>query len=144
MIGNRRYKFDDPLAGFGLVDARKSPVQLQAFGSRKKIHNILRRRAVRETVARGAGVRLVRRILEKKRGRHIQESGYLLQSAGADPIHAFFVFLDLLECDPERFAELLLAHIHEDSLHPNAIADMSINRIRRLVHGYSRFHKLKF
>ena len=68
----------------------------------------------------------------------------MLQAAGADPVDAFFVFLDLLEGDPERLAQFFLAHFHEDTLHPNAIADMTIDRIRRFVHGHSQLLILKF
>jgi hypothetical protein len=34
----------------------------------------------------------------------------MLQTAGADPVGALFVLLNLLECDPEMLAKLFLAH----------------------------------
>jgi len=55
----------------------------------------------------------------------------LLQAAGADPVGAFFVFLNLLERKAERFAQLFLAHTQHDTAHPDAAADILVNRIRR-------------
>ena len=40
--------------------------------------------------------------------RDAERIAYLLQSAPTNAIDAFFVFLDLLECEPDRGAELLL------------------------------------
>jgi hypothetical protein len=57
----------------------------------------------------------------------------VLQPAGADPVGALFVFLDLLERQPERVPELLLAHAQHHPPHPNACADMFIGRVWRLA-----------
>ena len=44
----------------------------------------------------------------------------LLQTAGADPVGALFVFLNLLERHPDRGGEIGLAHVERDAPHPAA------------------------
>ena len=64
----------------------------------------------------------------------------LLQATRTNPVHALFIFLDLLERQLQLLAELFLAHAQKDASHPHAAADMPINRIRRLFyHRGSRF-----
>ena len=70
-----------------------------------------------------------RRPFEKERRRHVERARDLLQPASANPVRAFLVFLHLLECEPQRFAELLLAHAQNDAPHAHAAADVTINRI---------------
>jgi hypothetical protein len=56
----------------------------------------------------------------------------LLKPAGADPVHALFVFLDLLEREVDVTAEELLRHVHLDTPHPDAASDVDVDRIRGL------------
>src|SRR5207249_8022944 len=53
----------------------------------------------------GRGLR-PRRAIEKERDRHPEGIGNLGQSAGSNPVHPFFVFLNLLERDAERIGQL--------------------------------------
>ena len=52
-----------------------------------------------------------------------------MQSAGADAIGASLVFLDLLESQPDRLAELLLAQAEHVPAEPDSRADMDVDRV---------------
>lgn len=84
-----------------------------------------------ETFARRADRR---RAVEEKGWRDVQRLRNLLEPARADAIGALLVFLHLLEGQPQRFAELLLAHFQQDALHAHAASDMPVYRIGRLLH----------
>jgi hypothetical protein len=53
----------------------------------------------------------------------------LLEPAGADPIGALLVFLDLLERQGKGVAKLLLAHCEHHATHAHPFSDMYINWI---------------
>ena len=76
------------------------------------------------------------RVLEEEGHRHIEDAGDMLEPAGTDAVGAFFVLLDLLECDPETLAQLFLAHAKHHAAQPDAAADVNINGIRRLLPGH--------
>src|SRR6266849_7170850 len=73
----------------------------------------------------GRGLR-PRRALEEERVQHPERIGDLGQSAGPDPVHAFFVFLHLLECDAERVRQRGLRHPAHQALGSDQLADFSI------------------
>jgi hypothetical protein len=52
-----------------------------------------------------------------------------MQSAGADPIGAALVFLDLLKRQSDRLPELFLAQAEHVSAEPHAEAHMDIDRV---------------
>src|SRR5580692_8841376 len=54
-----------------------------------------------------------------------------LQPAGADAVGAFFVFLDLLECQAELIGEPFLAHVQHEASHANTAADILVGWIRK-------------
>lgn len=63
--------------------------------------------------------------------RHIEDARDIPEAAGADAIHAGFVFLDLLELDPHLFAQLLLSHAD----HPAPLASPhSYMYVYRMLH----------
>ena len=70
------------------------------------------------------------RIFKEKRDGHIQDGRNRLKTACADPVCAFFVFLNLLEGDAKGFAELFLAHSEHVAAQPHSASDMNIDRIR--------------
>jgi hypothetical protein len=53
----------------------------------------------------------------------------VLQTAGADAVGALFIFLDLLEGDAQRFAQLFLTHAEHGPAKPDPAADMDVDRI---------------
>ena len=57
--------------------------------------------------------------------------GDLLDAAGADPVGALLVFLNLLEGQAQCFAEFFLAHAQHDAAHAHTAADIFVNRIGR-------------
>jgi hypothetical protein len=71
-----------------------------------------------------------RRAFEKVRSRHLEDSADLLQSAGPDAVRALLVFLNLLERQSDVAAEDLLGYVDLDPPHPDAAADVNIDRIR--------------
>ena len=58
--------------------------------------------------------------VDLKQVRHLEEA------AGADAVLAALVFLDLLEADAERLAELGLAHSARFARHADALGDMVV------------------
>src|SRR5439155_7794687 len=73
--------------------------------------------------------------LEKKRHRNLQDVRNLLQPAGADPVRALLVFLDLLEREAKPIAELLLAHAQHHATHAHTAPDMLVDGVGSLL-GY--------
>jgi hypothetical protein len=60
---------------------------------------------------------------------------YLLQSAPANAVDALSVFLDLLECEPERVGERPLSHPQMHASGAYLLPDMHVYRIWRLAPG---------
>jgi hypothetical protein len=52
-----------------------------------------------------------------------------MQSTGADPVLAVLVFLNLLECHSNRFAELFLAYLAALAQKSNACTNRLVNWI---------------
>ena len=52
-----------------------------------------------------------------------------LQPAGPDAVRAFLVFLHLLEGEPERVTQLLLAHSKHKAAHPHPAADVLVDGV---------------
>jgi hypothetical protein len=69
--------------------------------------------------------------------RHTQNARNLEQPPGADPVDAFFVFLHLLKSESQKIAQLLLTHADQHAPYAHAIADLYINRVCFLGHGFS-------
>ena len=70
-----------------------------------------------------------RSALKEERHRRMQDPGKLEQAARTDPIRAFLVFLDLLERQTQRSAELLLTHVEHHPAHADPGTDMFVNRV---------------
>ena len=62
----------------------------------------------------------------------IEDAGRLLEAAGADPVNAFLVFLDLLKGDSEDRSELALAHAEHRAAHPQPCADVNVDGVQRV------------
>src|SRR5450755_3739928 len=121
-------QFDDAAPELGVGDACERAGQRQALGGRQKIGNVSRRGAFGEAFGTGGAAGPS---LEQKRNRDLKDLGDLLDTAGADPVGTFFVFLNLLECEAQCFAELFLTHAQHDAAHAHATADIFVNRVRR-------------
>jgi hypothetical protein len=63
----------------------------------------------------------------------LQNAGDLLQAAGADAIHTFLVFLDLLKGQAETVGEVGLAEFEHEPSQPHAAADLLVNQDGRLL-----------
>src|SRR5436305_4810698 len=126
--GDMLDQIDNAAAEFCIGDARKGASQRQSFRGREKVRDVCRRRAFAKPIdARDAA----RTALEQKRDRDLEDLGDLLDAAGADPVGAFLVFLNLLEGETQGFAELFLAHAEHDAAHAHATADIFVNRVGR-------------
>jgi hypothetical protein len=64
----------------------------------------------------------------------LQDTGHLLEPAGADTIGAFLVFLNLLKSQSERIAKFFLAQAQHQPAHPHSAAHVLVDWIRRLFH----------
>jgi hypothetical protein len=72
---------------------------------------------------------LIGRAFEKEGHRDLQDLGNLLQATGTNPVGPLLIFLDLLECDAQGFAELFLSHSKHQPAHANAAPDVLVDRI---------------
>jgi hypothetical protein len=124
-FGDLAHKIDDAPTDLSIPNSREGSVQLKTFDCGDDIRN-KRSGAVLEA---GFDAQCGRRPLEKEGWRRVQQPGNRLQPARTYPIRAFFIFLHLLECDPERTAEFLLAHAKHHSTEANSASDMLINRV---------------
>src|ERR1700730_10901955 len=120
-------QFDDAAPELGIRDARERAGQRQTLRGRQKIGNVSRRGAFGEAFARGAA----RSSLEQKRDRDLKDFGDLLDAACSDPVGALLVFLNLLECKAQCFAEFFLTHTEHDAAHAHTTADIFVNRVGR-------------
>src|SRR5580704_17823700 len=101
VVGDLLDQVDDATPQLGIIDARERLGEGEAVRGGEKIGDIGgRRRLTHMLVARS---RLnMRRALEEECDRHLEDIRNLLQPAGADPVGAFLVFLDLLKRQAER------------------------------------------
>jgi hypothetical protein len=53
----------------------------------------------------------------------------MLQAAGADAVHALFIFLQLLERDSKRIGYIRLGHAEHQAPHAHAQSDVSVSRV---------------
>src|SRR5262249_13322573 len=84
--------------------------------------------ALRAAARRGVGG-----AFEKEGHRYLQNAGNLLQPACPDPIGPLLVFLYLLKREPERVAELFLAHRQHHPPHSNPAPNVFIDGIGSLL-----------
>ena len=69
-------------------------------------------------------------VVEEERDRDVQHATEIMQPAGADPVGASLVFLNLLKSQSDRFSKLFLAEAQHVSAEPDAGADVDIDRVR--------------
>src|SRR5262245_64439613 len=107
LAGDLFNEIDDPATELGLLDPRERLSERQALGGREEVRHVGGRWCFFHTIHAG-----VQRggAFEEECNRDLQNMGNLLQSAGADPVRALLVFLDLLERQAERIPQLFLAH----------------------------------
>jgi hypothetical protein len=122
-------KPDDAAAQFWVPDTHERLHQRQAIRRGEEICHVGGRGSISRPLGRLPHTRRGGRALEEERDRHLQDLGNVLQSAGADAVGPLFVFLDLLECQPEGVREIGLAHIEHEPPHAHPAADMPVSGI---------------
>ena len=105
LVGDLLDEIDNAAAQLFVLDACERLDQRKPIRSGDEFGDIVRRRSF--THAAAAAVKM-RRALEEKRCRHLQDIGDLLQPAGADAVGALLVLLHLLESQTQRIAKLFL------------------------------------
>ena len=73
------------------------------------------------------------RVFEEEGNWYVQDAGDVLETAGTNPVRAFFVFLDLLEGDAEALPQFLLAHTKHGTTKTNPASYMDVDRVRLLL-----------
>src|ERR1700737_125236 len=68
--------------------------------------------------------------IEQDADRDIEYLGDLRKPPGADPVHAFFIFLYLLERDAEPAGEVALRHAPDQSMSADGLSDLDVRGIR--------------
>src|SRR5580693_1071183 len=81
-------------------------------------------------------------VVEEEGDRNVQHATEIMQPAGADPIGAALVFLDLLKGQSDRLPKLFLAEAEHVSAEPHAGADMDIDRVRLVAFSATRAPEL--
>ncbi len=74
--------------------------------------------------------------LEKEMDGDLQCRRNQLELAGADPVEAFFILLDLLEGDTDFISQSLLAEAIHDPSDPNPLPHEEIDPIGRPLKGF--------
>ena len=113
-----------------VFDIREGLGQCEPIGAGQEFGDVVGNRGLRRAVLallRGPGD-----TLKKERNRNLQDLGDVLQPAGANPVGSLFVFLDLLESQPQPFAELLLTHSQHQPAHAHTGTDVLVRGIWRL------------
>src|SRR5206468_7581526 len=86
------------------------------------------------------GVRHLIAAFEQGRDRHTEEYGDLQQSATADAIGPFLVFLDLLKCQIELIGKLGLRQSFLQTIDSDIAANDPVDRVR----SFARHHNPSF
>src|SRR5262249_51405086 len=68
-------------------------------------------------------------LVEKKCWWDLQNLGQSMQPACANPVHAFFVFLNLLECYAERISQRRLAQSKRHAPQTDLVSDIAVDGI---------------
>jgi len=74
-----------------------------------------------------------RHAFEEKGHRDFQKIGGLLELAGAYPVGAFFVFLNLLKGNSESIRKVGLRIAEHQAPHADARSDMTVDRVNRVT-----------
>ncbi len=114
---------------------------MQPFGCREEVRNIARVGIFRKTHMARLGIWHSLEggsSLEKKGRGNVERSRDLLQPACADPVGPFLIFLDLLKRQPQRIAELFLAHAKHDTPHADTAANVPVDRVRYFFHKFPK------
>jgi len=97
----RADKIDNALADLWVVNSRKGHIEMQAFLGRQEIRDIIDFGLFRNAKEGRFGICCWlkrRRAFKKIGGRNVEDTRNLLEPAGADPVNALFILLDLLKC----------------------------------------------
>jgi hypothetical protein len=107
----------------GIADFGECTGKLNPLGTIKKADDICGLALLLEPFGL---VGLTRHVVKEKCDRHIENIPDSLQAAGADPVHALFVFLDLLKCYSQAFTQFFLAQSNHVASQPNACTHVYI------------------
>src|SRR5262249_21878182 len=127
---NLFYEIDDATPHSRTLYSGECLGEGQSFGSRQEIRDVSRRGGILR--AMGSGVE-VRGTIKKKRHRHLEDFGNLLEPACSDPVRALLIFLNLLERETQGLAELFLTHGQHHSPHPDSAPHVPVDRVRGLL-----------
>jgi hypothetical protein len=133
----RADKIDNALADFWVVNSGECHVEMQALRGRQEIRDKIGLGIFRN--AHEAGF-LSCRWLERRSafkkigGRNFQDPRNLLEPAGADPVNALFIFLDLLKCQAQGISQFFLTHAKRHTPHADAAADVPIDGVGGFFH----------
>src|SRR5258708_1291955 len=112
---------DEGMADFAMPDA---PERGQQF-ERVAVRDELGRSGTRALARRRVGIGI-----EQGADRDVEYPGDLRKPPGADPVHALFIFLYLLERDAELAGEVALRHADDQSMSANGLSDLDVRGIR--------------
>src|SRR3569833_1303333 len=102
---------------------------MQTFAARYEFEH--RRRHIRVAESRRIADAFIKEI-----DWHIENARHFVETASADAIDAFLVFLDLLNSEAKQIAQLFLTHSNQLTPDAHAIADLNVNGIGLLLgHG---------
>ncbi|MCY1299882.1 hypothetical protein D9M70_494270 [compost metagenome] len=121
-LGDGGDERDDLLAQHRIGDLQEGAIESDAFLRRNERGDFAR--LARRVAVAGSDVVA---FLEEEAWMHAEDIGDRLETAGADAVGAFFVLLNLLECDPETVGQLFLAQPGHQPTHPDAGTDKDIN-----------------
>jgi uncharacterized protein YjiS (DUF1127 family) len=124
-----------------LADVAPDRVVSDAGVGRQKPH----RGGVRHQLRRhrAAVLGCARLLFEEIADRHVEDLGDQRQAPGADPVHALFVFLHLLEGDAELVGQCDLGHAPHQAVSPDGRADLVVGAGRPTLSHLAdapRFH----
>ncbi|EGE57530.1 hypothetical protein RHECNPAF_430057 [Rhizobium etli CNPAF512] len=114
----QRHQF---LPDIRILDGDKRLVERQSFLRRQEFVQLARLTFDRSGAA----------VLEEKADGHAKDLGNALKTAGADAIRSFFVFLNLLKGNAQKFSQTMLGHPERLPPNSHAVANIDVDRIRR-------------
>ena len=126
-----RDELDNPTPKIRSADASKGLDEPETLACRDEVRDAGTRLLV---VCLGRATLRIWHTFKKEGNGYLQNTGDLLQAAGADAVHTFFVFLNLLKGDANLVGQVRLAHLEHQTAHADAAAHVFVDWVWRIFH----------
>jgi len=121
----------DPATHGRIVDAVIDPDQIEGFAAVDRQNRRHLRFGVQSGQMAGTGLlHLIVHLVVEIIDRNVERAGEIVQPRRTDAVGSAFVFLNLLECQPQRARQSVLAEAEHHPSQAQTLTDMNIDGVR--------------